>query len=147
MRRIADKLLWVGHVREAADAALLAKHRIGAAVDLAIDELPMPGSRERVYCRFPLMDGAGNPPWLIRGALRCVAMLIRANVPTLVFCGAGMSRSPSIAAGSVALVSGDAPAACLAMVTRGGPADVSPGLWNDVAGAVLQIRAGEIFAR
>ena len=145
MRRVAGKLLWVGHVGEAADAKLLGLHRIGAMVDLAIDEVPTLGSRERVYCRFPLMDGAGNSPWLIRGALQCAAMLVRVNVPTLIFCGAGMSRSPSIAAGTLALVSGDAPAACLALLTRDGPADVSPGLWNDVAGAVLQMRAAASF--
>jgi len=145
MRRVADKFLWIGHVGEASDPKLLALHQIRAMVDLAIDELPSTPSRERVYCRFPLLDGSGNPPWLIRSALLCVATLLRANTPTLVFCGAGMSRSPSIAAGGLAIVSGAPLAECLAAVTREGPADVSPGLWNEVSTSVIQMRAAASF--
>jgi hypothetical protein len=46
-------------------------------------------TRELVYCRFPLVDGAGNPPWLLRAAVETVAGFVRAGVPTLVFCGPG----------------------------------------------------------
>ena len=49
--------------------------------------------RELVRCRFPLSDGGDNPPWLVRLAVESVAAFLRAKVPVLVCCSAGMSRS------------------------------------------------------
>jgi protein-tyrosine phosphatase len=101
-------------------------------VDLAVNEPPASVTRELVYCRFPLVDGSGNPPWLLRAAVEVVAGLLRTGTPTLVYCGPGMSRSPCIAAGAIALARGCPPAEALAAVAQSGVADVSPGLWSDV---------------
>jgi hypothetical protein len=75
--------------------------------------------------------GAGNPPWLVRAAVDAVAGLLRAGVPTLVFCSAGMSRTPTVAT-AVARVRGCPLGEALAAVVGPGPADVSPGLLADV---------------
>ena len=62
--------------------------------------------RELVRCRFPLSDGGDNPPWLVRLAVESVTALLRASVPVLVCCSAGMSRSMCVVAGAVALAKG-----------------------------------------
>ena len=66
---------------------------IEAVVELADSEQVAVLPRELVRCRFPLSDGGINPPWLLRMASDAVAALIRADIPTLVCCAAGMSRS------------------------------------------------------
>ena len=132
MRRIEPHQLWVGHGGDAAKPRALAAAGIRAMVDLAVNEPPAIVSREMVYCRFPLIDGAGNAPEVLRLAVGIVTGLLNENVPTLVFCGAGMSRSPSIAAAAIAKVTQQPPGKCLAMVIAGGPHDVSGALWQDV---------------
>ena len=111
---------------------------IGAVVDLAVNEAPATLPRELVYCRFPLVDGSENPRWLLRAAAETVAALLRANVPTLVYCGAGMSRTPAIAAAGLALAIGSSLTEALALVCNTGVADVSPALWADVQSAILR---------
>lgn len=111
---------------------------VAAVVDLALNELPAQVPRELSYQRFPLVDGAGNPPWLLRAAVDAVAGLVRSGTPTLVFCAAGMCRSPAIAAAALARANGGTPADALALVTQSGPCDVSPALWNDLLSALAQ---------
>src|SRR5688572_13372182 len=110
-----------------------------ALFDLAMDEPPAALSREMVYCRFPLVDGGGNPAAIVRGAIESLAALIRAGSPVLAYCSAGMSRSPSIAAAALSLVSGQTPEECLRLVVHGAPADISPGLWSQVLEAHSRI--------
>ena len=55
-------------------------------------------TRELVYLRFPILDGAENPPWQITAAVQAVTGLVKLGVPTLVACDGGMSRSLVIAA-------------------------------------------------
>jgi hypothetical protein len=57
-------------------------------------------------------------------------------VTTLVFCGAGMSRTPAIAAAAVASVEGCSATEALTQVTRTGAVDVSPALWVAVQAAI-----------
>ncbi|MBY0460374.1 MAG: hypothetical protein K2V38_23920, partial [Gemmataceae bacterium] len=85
MRRIPGYPLWVGSTAAARDLRAILAADIAAVVDLALSEPPPPLTRELVYCRFPLVDGAGNPPWLLRAAIETAARLVRAGVPTLVF--------------------------------------------------------------
>jgi protein-tyrosine phosphatase len=89
-------------------------------------------SRELVYCRFPLIDGPGNPHWLLRAAVETVAGLLRWDTPSLVYCGAGMSRAPCIAGAAIAQVRGCPAAEGLAIALQSAPADVLPGLWAEV---------------
>ena len=84
-------------------------------------------TRELVYCRFPLVDGPGNPPWLLRAAVETVAGLLRDDVPTLVGCGAGLSRSPCIAGAAIARIRSCPADEGLAIALGSAPADVSPG--------------------
>ncbi len=85
------------------------------------------------YCRFPILDGADNPPELLYLAVNSVASLLSWGLPTLVFCGAGMSRSPAVSAAALAIWLNEPADHCLAEVAGHGSADVSPGLWQSLA--------------
>ncbi|HEY1186723.1 MAG TPA: dual specificity protein phosphatase [Gemmata sp.] len=136
MRPVHGYSLWIGSVGDIRNLRSVLSAGIEAVVDLALNE-PVPTlTRDLVYCRFPLVDGAGNAPWVLRAAVETVAGLVRGGVPTLVFCGAGMSRSPTIAAAALSCVCDLTPIECLALTTGNGPSDISAGLWNDVV-AVL----------
>jgi protein-tyrosine phosphatase len=132
VRQIPGLPLWLGHVGDARNLRIVTSAGIVALVDLAANEPPVPITRELVYCRFPILDGAGNPPWLVRVAVGTVAGLLQAGTPTMVFCSAGMSRSLVIAGAAVALLRGVSLAEGVASVSQTGPADVSPGLLSDV---------------
>ena len=137
MRVIEPYLLWIGNAGDVWRVADLMDAGIRAVVDLATNEPIAALPREIVYCRFPLFDGADNERWLLRAASDTISELLRANVPTLVACSAGMSRSPALAAAAIAKLSGRDPNECLLACVASGPADVSPALWNDVV-AVLR---------
>jgi protein-tyrosine phosphatase len=111
---------------------------IRAVVELADSEPFATLPRELIRCRIPLTDGSGNPPWLVRFAVKSVAALLRAGVPTLVCCGGGMSRSVCIAAGGLALAEGRALGDALAAVAGSGPADVSAGLLVEVQAVLAE---------
>jgi protein-tyrosine phosphatase len=132
MNQIAPHRLWIGHAGEERDFRALFDAGIKAVVDLAVEEPPSPTPRELMACRFPLLDGMGNDPQVLELALRTVTALVRAQVPTLVCCGGGMSRSPAVAATGLALAHGEAPEECLQRVVAHHPCDVSPALWNEV---------------
>jgi hypothetical protein len=132
MRSIDDHNIWLGNIGDVRNPAALMAAGIGAVIDLACNESPVTLPREMIYCRFPIVDGAGNPPWLLRAAIETLAALMRAGVPTLVYCGAGMSRTPAIAAAGLALATGVTPRDALTLVCGNGPADVSSALWGDV---------------
>ena len=136
MRQIADFSLWLGHVGDSRDLRAILSVGILAVVDLAMNEAPARVTRELVYCRFPLFDGVGNPPWLIRAAVECVAGLMRSGTPTLVYCSNGMNRSPCIAAAAIARARDLTVAAALALIVEAGAADISPGLWSEVQSAL-----------
>src|SRR5262245_35991321 len=132
MRRIPRYPLWLGHAGDVRDVRGLLAAGIVAVVDLAIHDAPASVGRELVYGRFPIVDGLGNPPWLLRAAVEMVAGLIRDDVPTLVGCGVGLSRSPCIAGAAIARVRGCSADEGLAVAVGSSPADVSPGLWAEV---------------
>lgn len=132
MRPVPGYSLWLGHVGDVRDLQSLHAAGILAIVDLALNEPPASVTRELVYCRFPLIDGTGNPRWLLRTAIETVAYLLRSETPTLVYCGAGMSRSPCIAAAAIARVRGCSAAEGLAIALQSAAADVSPGLWAEI---------------
>lgn len=136
MRRIDGHLLWLGNVRDARDSRALLAADIFAVVDLAGNETPAALPRELVYCRFPLVDGGENPAWLLRAAAGTVALLLKAQTSVIVCCGAGMSRSPAIAAAGVSLALNCPLNDALVQVSRGGAVDVSPVLWQTIAAAM-----------
>jgi len=132
MRKIDDYPLWIGNAGDARNVPSLLAGGIAAVVDLALNEPIAAIPRDLAYLRIPLVDGTGNPPWLILTAVEAVASLLRSGVPTLVFCGAGLSRSPSIVAAALAIVRGCCPDESLADICRDCAADVSPALWTDI---------------
>ncbi len=137
MRKLPEYPLWIGHVGDARDVSRLLETGISAVVDLALNEPPLTLPRELVYCRFPLIDGAGNPRWILRAAIETVALLLRTGTPALVCCGAGISRSPAIAAAAIAVVRECSPADGLAIAVRSGTADISPALWAEIQAALV----------
>jgi protein-tyrosine phosphatase len=140
MNQIQPHRLWIGHAREERDFRALFGVGIRAFVDLALEDPPARPPRELITCRFPLLDGAGNDAGVLGLAIRTVAALARAQVPTVVCCGGGVSRSPAVAAAALSLAHGESPAECLERVVRHHPADVSPGLWNEVVALLPTLR-------
>jgi protein-tyrosine phosphatase len=140
MRAAIPHRLWLGNALEGRDPRRLYDAGIAAIVDLAMEESPAQLPRDLVYCRFPVIDGAGNSRELLVMAVETVAALIRKEIPTLVCCGAGMSRSPAIVAAALAVAKGKSPEEQLQSLVIGAPHDVSPVLWTDVVAAVVNAR-------
>ena len=135
MREVVPNRLWVGasgdvkSLREFVNAG-------GRAVVEVAHEVTGSLPRDLIVGRFPLDDGAGNDPQTIRMAVRFLAGLMNARIPALFVCGAGMSRSPSIAAAALSIVESRPFDECLVDITRNAASDVSPALWADVVAAL-----------
>jgi len=134
MNQIQPFPLWLGNAGDGRNFRLLLDAGIGAVVQLAAEEPVLQLPREIVYFRIPLVDGTGNDPKLIELAVRSVAYCYKLRVPTLVCCGAGMSRTPAVAATAMALSHSEAPEKWLEYLTKSHPFDVSPGFWNEIVG-------------
>ena len=128
MRQVTDRALWVGHVGDLLAVGAIMSAGIEAIIELADNEQFTVLPRELVRGRFPLSDGGDNPLWLLRLAADTVAVLLKAEVPVLVCCSAGMSRSLCVAAGGLVLNEGLSLPEALSIVVGNGPADVSPGV-------------------
>ena len=135
MRIVVPNLLWIGNVLDVANLAPIFDVGIEAIVDLALNEKPAQLTRELVYCRFPLNDGGGNSPQILRAAVDGLESLISKQIPTLVYCSAGMSRSLAVTALALARSRGQAPEEVLLALASGQPHDVSPLLWSDICKA------------
>jgi len=134
MHRLESRNLWLGHVGDLANVRIVLNAGICAIVDLALNE-PVPKlPRDIVYCRFPLVDGAGNDPWILLSAIKMVAGFLKLEVPTLVTCSAGLSRSPAIAAAALSSITRHSPEDCLRQISEAVAHDVNPGFWNEVVG-------------
>jgi hypothetical protein len=132
MNLILPYPLWVGHSGDERDFPKVLELGIRALVQIAVEEPPLHPPREFIYLRFPLVDGAGNPADLLSLSVHTVAHLLRSGVPTLVCCGAGLSRAPTIAAAALSLAYHEPPERCLERVVGQHRCDVSPGLWAEV---------------
>lgn len=133
MREVTPTSLWIGNALDAREIRNVLNCGIAVVIDLAIEEPPIQFPRDIVYCRFPLIDGAGNQSAILRAAVETVAHFMAAGTPTLVACGAGMSRSPAIVAAALAQTERITLMDALAQLTAGQPHDVSPGLLQDLA--------------
>lgn len=131
MRGISPHRLWIGHAGDLRNPRVILDTGISAVIDLAIDEPIAALPRELVYCRCPILDGEGNPEWLLSLAIQTTASLLRDQVPTLVCCSGGMSRSVLISAAALSLQSGKSLTASMTEV-QGGAVDISPALMADV---------------
>lgn len=132
MREVTPGLVWIGNARDARDVAGILAIEITAVVDLAMEEPPCHFPREIIYCRFPLLDGEGNSPSLLRTAVQTIASLIQSRTPTLVACSGGMSRSPALTAAALAHANRESADEWLRKIAATGPYGVAPALWNDL---------------
>ena len=132
MRVVIPDLLWIGNAQDGRNVEAVLRLGIEAVIDLAIEEPPIVFPRETAYCRFPLIDGAGNPPALLQAAIDTTISFIQGSVPTLVTCNGGMSRSPAIVAAALVSIENISPETALERVARVGPHDVSTTFWADV---------------
>ena len=130
MRRIAPHRVWIGHDGDGRDFARLYQAGVRAVVQVAIEEPAVQPPRDLIYVRVPLSDGAGSPSESLTLAVGTVADLLWLRIPTLVCCGAGMSRSPCVVAAALSLAFRLTPEEALEQVKNAGPCDVAPGLWN-----------------
>lgn len=140
MNQIQPYPLWLGHAGAGSDAKTLFDKEIKALVHLAAEDLPAHPPRELMYCRFPLLDGAGNRPEILYLAIKMVADLLTLRIATLVFCGGGRSRSPAIAAAALAMMKHEPPEEWLRRLVERHPSDVSPGLWSEIAALLPAVR-------
>ena len=140
MREIIPRVLWIGNALEARDVKGVMAAGINVVIDLAIEELPIQFPRDVVYCRFPLLDGEGNSPSLLRSAIQTTVNFATAGRPTLLACSGGMSRSPIIASVVIASVQSVELGAAVERVIATGPSDFSPKLWNDVQKLCKQLQ-------
>jgi hypothetical protein len=142
MREILAGRLWIGNAGDAQDLRRLLDAGISVIVDLAAEQLPPKVPRSLIYCRFPIVDGTSGGQKVLAAAIQTVVVLLQEQMPTLVCCGAGMSRSPAIAAAVVSLLHGGTPDDRLREVVQGHPHDVSPLLWAAVKEVCLQLGEG-----
>ena len=141
MNQIPPHQVWIGHQGEGSDFRKVFDQGIKALVHLAREELPPQPPRELILCHFPLLDGGGNHSDLLALAIRTTARLLRMHVPTLVFCSAGESRAPAVAAAALTLAFGGTAEDNLQQIVRHHPSDVSPGLWQEVTGVLASLVA------
>ena len=132
MNQIHPHQLWIGHAGDCGDVNAVTNVGIQVVVQLAAEE-PYPNlPRELTFVRIPIHDGPDNEPSSLRLAVDVVARVLASNLPTLVCCSAGASRSPAVAACAIAIAENKPPATCLELVRERHRADVSPALWNDL---------------
>jgi len=140
LNQILPYPLWLGHAGESRDFKKVFDLGVKAIVQLAAEEPSMQTPRELVFCRFPLLDGPGNRAELLFLAVSTVATLVKMRVPTLVTCGAGISRSPAIAAAALSMVHHEPPETYLEKVLEHHPGDVSPGFWQEIISLLPTLR-------
>lgn len=137
MRPLVGHTLWIGNRSDVLRPGQARSAGIEAILDLAVEEAPLPFHREGILLRVPLCDGGGNEPSLLRLAVVSLESLVRARVPTLVVCSAGLSRSPSVAAWACARATGADAHEMLKAIAAGGPTDVAPALWAQLCAAMV----------
>jgi hypothetical protein len=132
MREVIAGKFWVGNAGDVRDVRRVLSSGVAAVIDLAIEESPATFPRDIIYCRIPLLDGPDNPPARLHLAITTASALIKARIPTLIACGGGMSRAPTVAAAALAHAKGSDLQQALAEVLGTGPRDLAPGLWADI---------------
>lgn len=143
MDQISPHPLWLGRGGEGRDYQRVVDAGIRSLVHLAEEETPDRPPRKLIYCRIPLVEGAGNARVLLDLAVSAVADLLRLQVPTLLYGDGGINRIPTIAAVALSLNFGEAPEECLRWVGQQHPSDVTPDLWDEVR-AMLDRRVRQL---
>jgi len=132
MREIIPNILWIGNAGDARNVQSVMDAGVQVVIDLAIEEPPFLLPREIISCRIPLLDGEGNHPARIRSAVDFITQFVKEQIPTLVACSGGMSRSPLIVSAVVATIEAITFDEAVRRVTTAGPCDLSPKLHGSV---------------
>jgi len=140
MREIHHGLLWTGNARDIREPRKMFAAGIAAVVDLAYEEPPALLPRQVVYCRFPIVDGAGNAPELLRIAMQTTVELLKSGTPMIVSCSAGLSRSPTIATCALAIHLDCSPEIVLGEVNRQTSLELHGALWNECVALIADGR-------
>jgi protein-tyrosine phosphatase len=140
MNQLKPHQLWIGHAGDARSFSDILDQGILAVVQVAAEEPSVQLPRELISFRFPLLDGTENDANLLDLTILSVANLIKRGIPTLVCCGAGMSRSPAVVAAGISIVTECPLDDSLKAVIEAHPADVSPGFWKDVCRRATELR-------
>ena len=77
MNQIHPFSLWLGHAGDVREWRTIYEADIKALIHLAAEEPASQPPRDFIYCRFPLVDGLGNPPFLIHLAVNTLTALLR----------------------------------------------------------------------
>lgn len=129
MREVIPHVLWTGNALDARNVKGLMDAGFQVVVDLAMEEPPIQLPRDIVYCRFPLLDGEGNSPVILKSAIDLVVNFVNGRQRTLIACSGGMSRSPLIASAVLATIEKSDFDKAIQHVIRTGPCDISPALY------------------
>ena len=141
MRQV-HSLLWIGNALDLREPKGLFDRDIRAIVDVAMEEPPAQLPRTLIYCRFPLVDGAGNATEVLIQSVVTLADLLSRNVKSVVGCSAGMSRSPTVAAFALAKLMQKDPMAVVEEIGRSKSLELNPALWNDMSTACAGLLEG-----
>ena len=132
MHEVIPGQLWIGNASDARQSANLLQAGIQAVVDLAYEEPPPALPRELILIRVPLTDGEGNSRESLELAIGSVERLLRSEMPTLVACSAGLSRSPLVSSAAISRAEQITLQAALQRIRQVKRLDVSPRLLKDV---------------
>jgi hypothetical protein len=144
VRLISGYRLFVGPAMTLKDPAAVLATGVQTVICVAAEKFPDPWPRDLPFLRLPLDEGASNSEPLVTLLLHIVGRLIAEDVPTLIVCSMGMSRSVGVAAASIALYEGAAPDDVLRRVVKEHPADMSPSLWDSLRRFVQQIQVAPV---
>lgn len=136
MRQVPGAKLWIGSGDDPSISSAITEAEIAAVVDLAKGDKPPSSVRGPLFLHVPLVDNAGNSPELLRKAIDAVAALVRDDVPTLVYCNRGLSRSAAIAAAALAKAHDKDANETASALCRDLDVDVSVALWMDLLAAI-----------
>jgi hypothetical protein len=140
MREIVPGKLWLGNSGDLRHADQILQSGVYAVVDLAIEQWMPMLPRTFMYCRFPIADGEQDFPEFLRVAVETLVLFLQQEIPTLVCCSAGMSRSPAVAAAALSIVRNANPDDELREIAIGHAHDVSPQLWQDVCRICAEVK-------
>lgn len=140
MYEIHPDLLWLGHAFDIREPRPLFDAGISAVIDVAIEERVAQLPRQLLYLRFPINDGGGNAPFILRLAVQSLVDLLHSDTRTIIACSAGMSRSPTIAAFALAYHLNITPEAALERIATIKTMEINSLLWSDIAAVFPNVR-------
>lgn len=132
MKCLIQNQLWQGNAIEAGDVRAILDLGVQAVVDLAAEEEPIRYPRDILVLRYPIVDGAGNPRWLLESIVSSLHGLLLNEIPTFVYCSAGLSRSPAMIAAALARFRKVMMEDAIAIVLGERSLDISTALWSEL---------------